>query len=197
MRIGTFVGSITAQALGAHAVVNASNPDVALGSGVSAAIAEACGGAAYQRELREELEQQFGEPLEPDDCLVTGSGRASAFRWVLHVPAVDYRAADPETGGPSGPSRIARCTRAALREADALAREHDLEGRLVLATPLLGAGAGGVGEVGSADAMLRATRAALEQGLVLAELRFTVLTPELARLVARAAERHGVPLVGD
>lgn len=192
MRICTFVGSITAPELGAHAIVNASNPDVLLGSGVSAAIREACGGRAYQEALLEALDAEFGEPLGPDDCLVTDAGAATAFRWVLHVPAVDYRMPDPETGGPSGPTRIAHCTRAALAAADALARAHALAGRFVLALPLLGAGAGGVGEVGSAEAMLGAVRAALDAGSALGELRFTVLGPEIARRVAHAAEQHGV-----
>ena len=50
MRLSTFVGSLVDQALGAHAIVNASNPHVGLGSGVSGAIRAACGGAAFQTE---------------------------------------------------------------------------------------------------------------------------------------------------
>ncbi len=48
--IRTHLGSITDSAVGAHAVVNASNPELALGSGVSGAIRTACGGAAFQKE---------------------------------------------------------------------------------------------------------------------------------------------------
>ncbi len=103
---------------------------------------------------------EFDEPLEPDDCLVTGAGSSTAFRWVLHVPAVDYRSSDRETGGASGPSLVPACTRAALREAAALAKEHGLDGRFVLGAVLLGAGHGGLGEVNSADVMLRAVREA-------------------------------------
>ncbi|MEQ8894458.1 MAG: macro domain-containing protein, partial [Sandaracinaceae bacterium] len=117
MRLSTFVGSLVDQALGAHAIVNASNPHVGLGSGVSGAIRAACGGAAFQTEVRRAWEDAFDEPLEAGDCLVTGAGTARAFRWVLHVPAVDYTARDPETGGSSGPARIQACAAAALEEA--------------------------------------------------------------------------------
>ena len=45
--VSTFVGSIVDPALGADAIVNASNPQVALGSGVSGAIREACGAQTF------------------------------------------------------------------------------------------------------------------------------------------------------
>jgi O-acetyl-ADP-ribose deacetylase (regulator of RNase III) len=106
MKLSVYTGSLVDPAIGAHAVVNASNPSVALGSGVSGALREACGGTAFQQELRDRLEEDFDAELEPDDCLVTSAGTSTAFRWVLHVPAVDYRKRDPETGGPSGPRRV-------------------------------------------------------------------------------------------
>ena len=141
--IRTHLGSITDSGVGAHAVVNASNPEVALGSGVSGAIRTACGGAAFQKEVRERLMEEFGGSLEPDDCLVTSAGCATSFRWVLHVAAVNYRKADPETGGVSGPLRIETCFRAALDAAESVASQEGLQGSFVLATPLLGAGHGG------------------------------------------------------
>jgi O-acetyl-ADP-ribose deacetylase (regulator of RNase III) len=133
--------------LDAHAIVNASNPHVGLGSGVSGAIRDACGGVAFQREVRRRWEEDFDQPLEADDCLVTEAGTADWLRWVLHVAAVDYKHPDPETGGPTGPSRVRQCFGAALDEACLLARENDLTGELILGTALLGAGHGGLGEV--------------------------------------------------
>src|SRR5262245_61467991 len=88
MRVSTFIGSIVDPALGAHAIINASNPEVALGSGVSGAIRDACGGSVFQQLVRDAWKDEFDEPLEPGDCLVTGAGSYAAFRWVLHVPAV-------------------------------------------------------------------------------------------------------------
>lgn len=196
MKIGVHIGSLVDAAIGAHAVVNASNPAVALGSGVSGALREACGGEAFQRELHERLEEDFDAELEPDDCLVTTGGTCTAFRWVLHVPAVDYRKPDPETGRPTGPRRVRECVRAFLDAAGTLALENQLAGELVVATPLLGAGAGGLGPVASLDAMMSSVHEHLraaspeERGTV-AKLVFVVLRPEDARVVENAAAKHG------
>ncbi|MBX3129334.1 MAG: macro domain-containing protein [Polyangiaceae bacterium] len=131
MKLSVYTGSLVDPAIGAHAVVNASNPSVALGSGVSGALREACGGTAFQQELRDRLEEDFDAELEPDECLVTSAGTSTAFRWVLHVPAVDYRKRDPETGGPSGPRRVRACVRAFLDAAASLATENDLTGQFI------------------------------------------------------------------
>ena len=198
MDIATYVGSITDPALAVDAVVNASNPQVALGSGVSAAIRAACGGAAYQAELYEALEEQFGQELGPGDCLVTGAGTSTAFRWVLHVPAVDYGHRDPETGGSTGPSRIRACTTAALEGARELGRSEKRP--VSLAIPLLGAGAGGLGPVPSAEAVLGAVRTFLErhgqEAVSIDRLVVAVLSPAEARLVEAAAARVGIVVHG-
>ncbi|MCB9615175.1 MAG: macro domain-containing protein [Sandaracinus sp.] len=199
MQIGTFVGSLTDPALGADALVNASNPEVALGSGVSAAIREACGGLAYQRAIREALDDEFGEPLEADDCLVTDAGVAKAFRHVLHVPAVDFRRRGAD-GAITNADRVARCTRAAVAAADELAEGTvSSEGTssrgkvsFVLAMPLLGAGVGGLGEVRSAEVML--SELAQRPPRFVSVVRFAVLRDEHARLVRHAAERAGLAL---
>ena len=61
--VSVYVGSIVSPEHGAHAIVNASNPEVRLGSGVTAAIREACGGQVYQSEILERWEEEFGEPM--------------------------------------------------------------------------------------------------------------------------------------
>lgn len=190
--VGVFIGSITDAGLGAHAIVNASNPDVILGSGVSGAIREACGGPPYQAEVTERFEEDFGEPLEADQCLVTGPGSCRAFRWVLHVPSVDYRAADPQTGRPSGPARIRHCTTAFVEEATRLATEHGLSGELVVGAPLLGARHGLQGEVASADCMMAAIAAYPRGDSAVAEVRFAVLSDVDARLIEQCADKHGL-----
>ena len=195
MLVSTFLGSITDPRIGAHAIVNASNPAVGLGSGVSGAIREACGGLEFQREVRERLEEEYGDELEQGDVLVTSAGIATAFRWVIHVPGVDYKHPDRETGGVSGPSRVRDCVRAALTEAIALAREHQLAGQFVLATPLIAAGHGGLGAVASIDAMIQAVRGTMQNGdeeerQTIARVVFAVLKEEEARLVRLAAERY-------
>jgi len=195
--IRTNSGSITDSAVGAHAVVNASNPEVVLGSGVSGAIRTACGGAAFQKEVRERLIEEFGGSLEPDDCLVTSAGCATSFRWVLHVAAVNYRKADPETGGVSGPLRIETCFRAALDAAESVASQEGLQGSFVLATPLLGAGHVGLGPVITAEVMIGTVRrfmAEIGQGRSIAELVFAVMTENDRRLIRLAGERFGVKI---
>ena len=190
--VSTFVGSIVDPALGADAIVNASNPQVALGSGVSGAIREACGAHTFQQVVRDRWAEEFDEPLRPGDCLVTNAGSATGFRWVLHVPAVDYRVRDPETGGPSGPSRVTACVESLLAEVVELAGSAPWSiGRpFVLGLPLLGAGAGGLGEVASIRAMLRGLdrwdAASAPESLVL-DLRFAVLSDHTAELVRGAA----------
>lgn len=198
MKLDVFVGSITDPALGVDAIVNASNPQVALGSGVSAAIRAACGGADYQDELRQALLAQVGKELGPGDCLVTGAGTSTAFRWVLHVPAVDYGHPDPETAGATGPSRIRSCTTQALEAAREL---HRGEGRPVsLALPLLGAGAGGLGPATSAEALLGAVRAFLErhgqEAVGIDRLVIAVLSSAEARLVEETAARFALAVHG-
>lgn len=190
--VGVFVGSITDEALGAHAIVNASNAEVALGSGVSGAIREACGGKQYQALVREQFEDEYGRPLEADECLVTGSGICGAFRWVLHVPSVDYRHPDPETGQPSGPARIRRCTAAFLEQADGLATANRLEGKLIVGAPLLGANHGLQGDVSSADQMMTSISLYDRPDVGVAEVRFAVLQQEGARLIERCAFKHGL-----
>lgn len=192
MFVSTYVGSLVDKSLRAHAIVNASNPHCGLGSGVSGAIAEACG-PGFQREVREAWEDQFDEPLEPEDCVVSGAGIAAAFDWVLHVASVDYTKPDPDTGGPTGPRRVAACTRAALDAAADLAKDnaHDIPG-FVLGVPLLGAGHGGLGPVLSVAVMMEAiagSRSAQE----LACVRIAVLDAATPFLVDKAAERYGVP----
>jgi O-acetyl-ADP-ribose deacetylase (regulator of RNase III) len=195
--VGTYVGSITDAAVGADAIVNASNPEVLLGSGVSAAIRRACGGDTYQEYLSNALEEEFGGALEADDCLATGPGTSTAFRWVLHVPAVDFSHPDPETGGITGPSRVKTCFRAALDRALELA--HAAGEGLVVAAPILGAGVGGLGVTTAVEAMVTALRevagdlAPADRGRI-QRVVFAVLRPEDARVLERTAEKHGLQL---
>ncbi len=191
--IRAFHGSIVDA--GAHAVVNASNPELGLGSGVSGAIQEACGGLAFQRHVRKAWEEEFDSPLLASDCLSTTSLHSEQFRWVLHVASVNFRTRDPETGGHTGPSRIASCRRAALEEAHPLAREHGPPGQFDLAAPLLGAGHGGLGSVASLEAMLRAVRRFSEERTwSLGSFIVAIPAERDMRLVAMAAERFGLPM---
>ncbi len=192
LRIRTHLGSIIDPDVGAHAIVNASNPHVGLGSGVSGAIREACGGVSFQQEVRAIWEDEFDEPLQAGDCLVTGAGTATAFRWVLHVPTVDYKVPDPQTGGVTSPARIRKCVSAVLEEAVVLSESHHLQGRFVLAMPLLGAGHGGLGEVAAVAAMLSGFRGVPKLAESLAAVVWVAMTERGVRCVENAARAAGM-----
>lgn len=71
-------------------LVNASNTNGQLGSGVSAAIRGACG-PGFQQAIFEALEATFHGPMEPGQVLVTHAGSHPRARWVAHVAVMDYR----------------------------------------------------------------------------------------------------------
>jgi O-acetyl-ADP-ribose deacetylase (regulator of RNase III) len=71
-------------------LVNASNTNVALGAGVSAAIRAACG-PGYQEHIAQALRETYGGPMEPGQVLLTDAGAHPRARWVAHVAVMDYR----------------------------------------------------------------------------------------------------------
>lgn len=71
-------------------LVNASNTQATLGSGVSGAIRRACG-PAFQGEVHQALEVKFKGPMAPSQVLVTSAGTHPHARWVAHVAVMDYR----------------------------------------------------------------------------------------------------------
>ena len=78
-------------------LVNASNTGVMLGSGVSGAIAQACG-EGYQERIRDELQSKRGGVLPPGDVLVTGAGAHPTAKWIAHVAVMDYRPGAEQKG---------------------------------------------------------------------------------------------------
>lgn len=71
-------------------LVNASNTNCNLGSGVSGAIRAACG-PGYQEHIHQVLEDAYGGPMEPGQVLVTNAGSHPTARYVAHVAVMDYR----------------------------------------------------------------------------------------------------------
>ena len=71
-------------------LVNASNTNAQLGTGVSAAIRQACG-AGYQEKVLAMLEHQFHGPMLPGQVLLTHAGTHPRAVWVAHVAVMDYR----------------------------------------------------------------------------------------------------------
>ena len=120
-------------------LVNASNTNAALGSGVSGAIRRACG-PGYQEKLSAELERRFGGPMQPGQVLVTDAGSHPRARYVVHVAVMDYRQG---FGGGSYPTLdVIRTGCEQLWDAvEGLVAEP----RVSVAMVALGAGTGGLG----------------------------------------------------
>ena len=69
-------------------IVNASNTELSLGSGVSRAFYEHCGGYEYQQELYA-LKHKAGT-LKQGDLILSGPGTATNFLYALHVAVMNY-----------------------------------------------------------------------------------------------------------
>lgn len=138
MRVELREGSLTE---GTETVlVNASNTNAELGSGVSAAIRQACG-KGYQQAVFDELQRVFHGPMEPGEVLLTHAGSAPHAKWVAHVAVMDYR--EGFTGG-SFPTleRIEQACQRLWPKLDALPG-----GPHSVAMVALGAGTGNLGVV--------------------------------------------------
>ncbi|MFO0668660.1 MAG: macro domain-containing protein [Polyangiaceae bacterium] len=118
-------------------LVNASNTNVALGSGVSAASRAACG-SGYQEHIASALAATYGGPMEPGQVLVTDAGAHPRARWVAHAAVMDYRAGFNGSSFPSLDTIRACCTHIV----DAAA---SLSEPVTIAWVALGAGTGQLG----------------------------------------------------
>jgi len=119
-------------------LVNASNTNCNLGTGVSAAIRQACG-KGYQKYIHHALEEKHKGPMEPGTTLITHAGEHPRAKYVAHVAVMDYR--DGFTGS-SYPTLelIEECYTRLWHEI-----EHLDEKALSLAVVALGAGTGNIG----------------------------------------------------
>jgi O-acetyl-ADP-ribose deacetylase (regulator of RNase III) len=71
-------------------LINASNTNLELGSGVSGAIRQACG-PKYQAYLAEQLQARCGGPMAPGEVLLTDAGTHPNAKYVAHAAIMDYR----------------------------------------------------------------------------------------------------------
>ena len=71
-------------------LVNASNTNGNLGTGVSGAISRACG-PRFQEQILLELNRKFSGPMKPGMVLITNAGKHPRAKWVAHVAVMDYR----------------------------------------------------------------------------------------------------------
>jgi O-acetyl-ADP-ribose deacetylase (regulator of RNase III) len=91
-------------------LVNASNTNVLLGSGVSGAIRRACG-PQFQAQISEALQARFAGPMPPGEVLLTTAGLHRTAKWVAHVAVMDYRKGMGPHSFPTLDTVRAGCTR--------------------------------------------------------------------------------------
>jgi O-acetyl-ADP-ribose deacetylase (regulator of RNase III) len=120
-------------------IVNASNTELTLGSGVSHAFSEQCGGALYQEELYA-LKKKFGV-IEQGDVILSTSGSATNFKYALHVAVMNYS----DDSKPPYPSymQIQNALKMLLNIVEERVKDENIQNpKFVI--PLLGCGVGGL-----------------------------------------------------
>ncbi|QSQ14154.1 macro domain-containing protein [Myxococcus landrumensis] len=122
----------------ARVLVNASNTNVQLGSGVSGAIRRACG-PGFQERIVTAMRERFGGPMAPGEVLVTDAGTHPTAKWVAHVAVMDYR--EGMHGGSFPDLARVQSSCAKLWEALELIEDTNLSVAMVA----LGTGTGGLG----------------------------------------------------
>lgn len=120
-------------------IVNASNTELTLGSGVSKAFSEHCGGSAYQQELYE-LKKSVGV-IKQGDVFISGPGCATNFTYALHIAVMNY---SDDTQAPYPAYRQMQSALESVLQIveDKIKLEKIQNPKLVI--PLLGCGVGGL-----------------------------------------------------
>lgn len=135
-------------------LVNASNTQLRLGSGVSAAIAASCG-AGFQARLTALLQERWPGGMEPGDVVITDAHSHAQASHVAHVAVMDYRERADARPRPDA-ARIERGCAELWRQIAALPRQ------VSVGMVALGAGTGGMGLRDSVSIACRALQRQLE-----------------------------------
>ncbi len=124
-------------------IVNASNTELILGSGVSKAFRQHCGGSAFQQNLYKIKEQhiQHHGPIKQGDVIVSDSGFATNFDYALHVAVMNYT----DDTKPPFPTykQLKHAFTAILSVVQEIAEQENIV-RPTVTIPLLGTGTGGL-----------------------------------------------------
>ena len=184
--IDTFCGSIVE--CPTDAIVNSSNSGVGLGSGVSGSIRDACGGAAFQQECRDVLQEQRGEDYLPQGEVIVSSGGSSSYRWILHAATIDYN-----KGRYTSPSGVRNCMLNSLKAAERIIEEEGLDG-LSLGVPLFGSDVGGLSVKQSCDAICEGMKIYFRscRDSLISEIRFVHPDAEISKQIQLILNSHFV-----
>ncbi|MBB5020940.1 macro domain-containing protein [Desulfurispira natronophila] len=127
-------------------ILNASNTVLSLGSGVSAAFREHCGGEEYQaylNQVRRKHEAEHG-PVKQGEVIVSGPGQANNFLYAFHAAVMDY------SRGRSRPPQMTTLVDILNNINQHLSRfvpklrSEDPQRAIKLVLPLMGTGVGGL-----------------------------------------------------
>ena len=184
-KIDVFCGSITD--CPTICIVNSSNTSIALGSGVSSAIREACGGTAFQQECREALEEFESGELPQGDVAVT-TGGSSQYRWILHAATMDFKKSNRTTY-----AVVRSCMLNSLETAERLIEEETLED-FTVGVPLFGADTGGLSVEDSCNAICEAMKIHFKRNRdsAISSILIANKVPETCRTIKKILERHFV-----
>lgn len=183
--LDTYCGSIVN--CSTMTIVNSSNSEVALGSGVSGAIRDACGDVVFQRECREALEEHADGYLAPGDVIVTSGGQ-SQYRWILHAATIDFN-----KGPYISQDVVRKCMVNSLKSSEKLIDENGLD-EFSLGVPLLGSDVGGLSIRESCEAMCEGMKIYFRgcQDSLINEICFVHPDDDVIRQVKLTLGRHFV-----
>lgn len=123
-------------------IVNASNTELSLGSGVSQAFYESCGANDFQQTLYEVKQEYLKQhhSIKQGDVLLSNSGRCKNFSYALHAAIMNY------TDEQTSPLPSYEVIQKALTNIVKVIQETQKENLepLSLVVPLMGTGVGGL-----------------------------------------------------
>lgn len=124
-------------------IVNASNTELTLGSGVSMAFRKECGGMNFQRKLTEIKEAHIikNGAIQQGDVIISDSGNANNFTYALHVAVMNY--SKPKTNPYPNYAHIKKAMQKIVKIVDELSLINNIKPTSI-AIPLLGCGVGGL-----------------------------------------------------
>jgi len=119
-------------------IVNASNTELILGSGVSKAFRKRCGGIFFQQEL---YKIKGNNKINQGYVVVSDSGIAKNFKYTLHVAVMNYT--DDNKSAFPNYNQIKQSLKKILQIIEEKVRDENINNpKLVI--PLLGCGTGGL-----------------------------------------------------
>jgi O-acetyl-ADP-ribose deacetylase (regulator of RNase III) len=184
-KIGIFCGSITD--CPTMCIVNSSNTSIGLGSGVSSAIRQACGGADFQQGCREMLDEQFHGTLPQGEVAIT-TGGTSQYRWIFHAATMDFKKSNKATY-----TVVRSCMINCLKTAERVIDKEELED-FTIGVPLFGADTGGLSIDDSCNAICEAMKVhfKLHRESVISRILIVNKMPEVCNTIKMILGRHFV-----